>query len=84
MKIKIKDEMNEINIKVNHQELRLIEEALKEYKPSIYIEEEIKFLQYLNDKLFDKYEFNSVRKIYSKKEKMTKKISKILNKIKVW
>jgi hypothetical protein len=85
MKIKIKDEMNEINLKINHQELVLINEALKAYKEVIDMGEryldKIDIVDNINNKVFDAHEFKNVNKIKNKLSKMVKKISKKLSKI---
>jgi hypothetical protein len=79
MKVRVKDEMDEIILKVNHKELVLISEALYWYIPrrDCKIEE-------LNDKLFDKDEFKDLFDVDNKVTKMANKILRVLSKINPW
>jgi hypothetical protein len=75
MKVKIKDEITDIRLKLTHQELVLINEALLEYKNNS------KPIDMINPLLFDCQEFESEesinKKIWSMCVKTTKKLSKI-------
>ena len=84
MKIKVKNEMKKINLKLNHQELVLIREALNAYKEVIEIGEkyiDADIIDNINNKLFDAQEFSSVNKLKNKLNKMLNKINKKLSKI---
>jgi len=75
MKIKIKDEMNDIRLKVSHQELVILREALDYY----YYEP--KDIEIFNNELFDKDEFKDEKELEIKIWKMFIKISKKLENI---
>jgi hypothetical protein len=75
MKIKIKDEITDIKLKLTHQELVFINEALMEYYNIR------KSIDEINPLLFDCQEFDSSesidKKIWSMCVKTTRKLSKI-------
>ena len=75
MKIKIKDEMDDIRLKVSHQELVILREALENF----YSKE--KDVEDINSKLFDKDEFKDEKELEIKIWKMFIKISKKLENI---
>jgi len=78
MKIKIKDEMNDIRLKVSHQELILILDALEEYDyDKIEVDD-------INRNLFDKDEFEDNDAVGQKLFKMIKKICCKLENINPW
>jgi len=78
MKIKVKDEMDKIKINVTHKELVLISEALKNYY------DEAKDTNSINDKLFDKDEFENSEEIDKEVWNMFIKINKVLDNIYVY
>ena len=75
MEIKVKDEMDDIRLKVSHKELVIIKEALELFYSSK------KDVKTLNNKLFDKDEFKNERKIEIKIWRMFVKIHKKLENI---
>jgi len=78
MKIKIKDEMDDIRLKVSHQELLLILDALEEYDyDKVDIEE-------INYKLFDKDEFLDNDSLGKQLYRMIKKIRCKIEDINPW
>ena len=75
MKIKIKDEMDDIQLNVSHKELVVVLDALEKYNyDKVDIEE-------INNKVFDKDEFDNNEVLRNKIYKMIAKISNKLNKI---
>ena len=84
MKINIIDEISEFELKVSHKELRIIQEALAEYKPGFFIDDQGEYLDNMNIKMWDRDEFKSIKKIDKNKDKILNKISKVLTKINVW
>jgi len=75
MKIKKINDIDNIELRLNHEELILIKEALLTISCAD-IDIEI-----LNDSLFDKDEFKNSSKVYEKIEKMLKKINKKIKNI---
>ena len=67
MKIKVKDERFEIRLKLTHQELMIINEALKKYRISVDVDS-------LNDRVFDCDEF-------SEESTLVEKVNEMINKI---
>jgi hypothetical protein len=78
MKIKVKDEMDKIILKVSHQELLIINTALEKFKIN-----EVDISD-LNNKSFDKFEFKNFLKLNKVYLKINKKINEVLTKIHVW
>jgi len=76
MKIKIKDEMEDIRLTLKHRELVLIKEALEHIN--------INSLYKINNKLFDCQEYNNLTEIFRDAIDMHSKIEKKLDKIDVW
>jgi len=79
MKIKVKDEMNNIKLKLNHQELFLIGVAVGN------LLNEIKYktidVKMYNHNLFDAQEFEDEYQVKSKVNKMVEELQEVLNKI---
>jgi hypothetical protein len=67
MKIKVKDERFEIRLKLTHQELMIINEALKKYRTSVDVCS-------LNNRVFDCDEF-------SEESTLVEKVNEMINKI---
>jgi len=84
MKIKVKNEMEKIKAKLNHQELVLIEEALYELRNKLVGSGKGDEYDKLNQRLFDKYEFESNNDLIIKLTEMISEIEKITDKIDVW
>jgi len=81
VKIKVKDEMDDIRLKVSHQELVVILDALDVYTDS---PKDIAYIRALNGLLFDKDEFKKPGNIDLVAGRMFTKIENKLNKIQVW
>jgi len=78
MKIKIKDEMNDIRLKVTHKELILIKIALEhcDYRNIT--------TGIINNSLFDKDEIGNDLDIMDEVQAISRKIAKKTEKINVW
>jgi len=76
MKIKIKDEMNDIRLKLSHKEVVLIKNALS----NLNTED----LDDLNLYLFDCQEYKNKEELEKDIEKMSRKMYNKLNKIIPW
>ena len=79
MKIKIKDEINDIKLNVTHKELVIIEEALVAYYTSSN-----KDIENINTILFNRHNFIDEETLNSKIWSMFTKIHKKRSKIKVY
>ncbi|MBT5492249.1 hypothetical protein HOK00_08500 [bacterium] len=75
MKIKVKDELNKINLKVSHQELVILRNALNNSKEDCFD------VGRLNHKLFDKDELKSSNDANFIIKKQIKKIDNTLRTI---
>ena len=80
MKIKVKDEMNNIKLKCNHKEVVLINEALNCLKDLIASSEN-NFYKDLNNKLFDRDEFENNGEVIFDIYKMLDKLQNELKEI---
>jgi len=78
MKIKEKKTKNSYVINVSHKELLMLKESLSNFNIND------KELKELNDKLFDKDEFEMINNFKLKRKKMEVKFLNILNKITPW
>lgn len=81
MKIKIKDEMDKIKLTVTHQELVLLQQALFKARRPLLDPIEV---EYLNDNLFDKDEFDTSNEVDDVLHSMQHKIDDVLDDILVW
>ena len=80
MKVKVKDEMNDIRLKCSFDEAIIIKEAL-EYLSHFVIDDELcsNLLTNLNMQIFDAQEFEGCKKFRKKLNKMIIKISNKTN-----
>ena len=78
MRIKIKDEMDDIRLKVSYKELMIIKLALKNYNFEEVSKEDFNFIN------FDKDEIDNESELITLADELTEKIDKKTKNIHVW